>query len=221
MAKRLLTILLLSTAAMLASQAQNADGRIGTCMNEGRWFDLAHELNVTPADSVNPILYKMALSMAVLMGMNLARTDRYAEAADLMQSLCGQLEAMGADSTQTAGLSIMARQYRVFAENGPVCRPLHPAGTYRVPMKIDNAMHTVRDKASEGHFIAMDGRINGRESPLVFDTGAGVNIISSRQAYESGLRLLDAVIPMGCSHTDGGGRYAAWTSCNGGYAAYW
>lgn len=229
MAKRLLAILLLSTAAMLASQAQNADGRIGTCMNEGRWFDLAHELNVTPADSVNPILYKMAvamthhyfnrpdsactvlgdllnnhqeelgdntLSMAVLMGMNLARTDRYAEAADLMQSLCGQLEAMGADSTQTAGLSIMARQYRVFAENGPVCRPLHPAGTYRVPMKIDNAMHTVRDKASEGHFIAMDGRINGRESTLVFDTGAGVNIISSRQAYESGLRLLDAVIPM-------------------------
>ena len=126
MAKRLLTILLLSTAAMLASQAQNADGRIGTCMNEGRWFDLAHELNVTPADSVNPILYKMAvamthhyfnrpdsactvlgdllnnhqeelgdntLSMAVLMGMNLARTDRYAEAADLMQSLCGQLGA--------------------------------------------------------------------------------------------------------------------------------
>ena len=60
MARRLLTILLLSTAAMLASQAQNADGRIGTCMNEGRWFDLAHELNVTPADSVNPILYKMA-----------------------------------------------------------------------------------------------------------------------------------------------------------------
>ena len=63
MAKRLLTILLLSTAAMLASQAQNADGRIGTCMNEGRWFDLAHELNVTPADSVNPILYKMAVAM--------------------------------------------------------------------------------------------------------------------------------------------------------------
>ena len=143
MAKRLLTILILITAAMLVSQAQNADGRIGTCMNEGRWFDLAHELNVTPADSVNPILYKMAvaimthhyfnrpdsactvlgdllnnhqeelgdntLSMAVLMGINLARTDRYAEAADLMQSLCGQLEAMGADSTQTAGLSIMAR----------------------------------------------------------------------------------------------------------------
>ena len=63
MARRLLTILLLSTAAMLASQAQNADGRIGTCMNEGRWFDLAHELNVTPADSVNPILYKMAVAM--------------------------------------------------------------------------------------------------------------------------------------------------------------
>ena len=52
MAKRLLTILLLSTAAMLASQAQNADGRIGTCMNEGRWFD-----------PVNPILYKMAVAM--------------------------------------------------------------------------------------------------------------------------------------------------------------
>ena len=83
-------------------------------------------------------------------------------------------------------------------------------------MKIDNAMHTVRDKASEGHFIAMDGRINGRESPLVFDTGAGVNIISSRQA---GIRK--RLASSGCSHTDGWDRYAAWTSCNGGYTAYW
>lgn len=32
------------------------------------------------------------LNIAVLLGMNLARTDHYAEAANLMQNLCNQLE---------------------------------------------------------------------------------------------------------------------------------
>lgn len=130
--KRILTILCL--LATLTAQAQNADERIGTLISGSRWFDLERELKVTPADSVNPMLYKMAtalthhyfnrpdsacivledllnnypealgdntLSMAMLMGVNLARTDRYAEAAGLIQDICSQLAAQGVDSTQT------------------------------------------------------------------------------------------------------------------------
>lgn len=55
-------------------------------------------------------------SMAMLMGMNLARTGRYTEAADLIQNLYDQLKTQGADSTQTDGLLILVRQYRAFAD---------------------------------------------------------------------------------------------------------
>lgn len=224
-----ITLTLLNVLFALSIQAQNADGRIGALMGESRWFDLAHELKVTPADSVNPLLHKMALAMtyhyfnqsdsacivlgdllnnhqeelgsntlnmAVLMGMNLARTDHYAEAADLMQDLCSQLKAQGADSTQTEGLIILERQYRAFANNAPICQPLHQPDTYCIPMKTHNAMHTAKDKTKGGHLVTMDGCINGTCSTLVFDTGAGVNIISSNQARDFGLRLLDTTVPM-------------------------
>lgn len=225
--KKLLVLLNLLVA--LSIQAQNADERIGTLMGESRWFDLAHELNATPRDSVNPLLHKMALAMTyhyfnqpdsacivlknllnnhqeelgdntlnmtVLLGMNLARTDHYAEAADLMQELCNQLKAQGADSTHTAGLLTLMRQYRAFANNAPICQPLHHPDTYCIPMKTHNMIHTVGNTGKEGHFITMDGCINGVRSTLVFDTGAGVNIISSQQSRDYGLRLLDVTIPM-------------------------
>ena len=220
---------LLSLFVALNVQAQNVDARIGALMGESRWFDLSHELNVTPTDSVNPLLHKMALAMtyhyfnqadsacivlsdllnnhqeelgentlnmAVLLGMNLARTNHYTEAADLMQDLCTQLKAQGADSTQTIGLFTLVKQYRAFADNAPICLPLYKPGTYHIPMKTHNAMHIAKNGTEKGHFITMEGSINGQESPLVFDTGAGVNIISSAQANNYGLRLLDVSIPM-------------------------
>lgn len=220
---------LLSLFVALNVQAQNADARIGALMGGSRWFDLSHELNVTPTDSVNPLLHKMALAMtyhyfnqadsacivlsdllnnhqeelgentlnmAVLLGMNLARTNHYTEAADLMQDLCTQLKAQGADSTQTIGLFTLVKQYRAFADNAPICLPLYQPGTYHIPMKTHNAMHIAKNGTEKGHFITMGGSINGQESPLVFDTGAGVNIISSAQANNYGLRLLDVSIPM-------------------------
>lgn len=59
--KKILALLNLLIA--LNVQAQNADERIGALMGESRWFELSHELNVMPADSVNPLLYKMASAM--------------------------------------------------------------------------------------------------------------------------------------------------------------
>lgn len=138
----------------------------------------------------------MTLNISMLMAMNLARSDRYAEAAALMQSLCNQLGAMGADSTAIGGLLVLEQQFRVYADNAPICQPLHSEGTYRIPMKIHDAMHRARKANGNGHFIAMDGYINGKESLLVFDTGAGANVISMDLTDTYGLRLLDTAIPM-------------------------
>ena len=136
------------------------------------------------------------LSLATLMGIDLARAGHYGEAAGLIRSLNDQLTAQGADSTVTAAYTTMARQYSTLADNGPVCRPLHPAATYRIPMTEYDTMHTATGKASGAHFITMDGHINGHSATLVFDTGAGVNTITSRQADEYGLRRLETTIPM-------------------------
>lgn len=223
MLKKFLTLLCL--LAPLALQAQNADMRFGTLMNEGRWFELERALKTTPKDSLHPLLYQMAtamthhyfnrpdsactvltdlltnhqqelggntLSMAILMGMNLAHTDRYAEAADLMQSLYDQLTAQGMDSTQTADYAALIRQWKALAPYAPLCRPLHPAGTYRLPMKTDNTMHTAKDKTSDGHFLTLDGSINGQNSQLIFDTGAGGNFITPDLARQYGLRVVES-----------------------------
>lgn len=205
----------------MTAWAQNADERIGTLMGESRWFELEDELKSTPADSINPLLRQMAiamthhyfnrsdsacmvlsdllnnhqqelgsnsLSMAILLGINLARTDRYAEAASLMQDLCDQLTAQGVDSTQINGYRLLADQYKVYAENSPICKPIHPNREYRIPMVIENE--------TEQHALMMNGFINGNGSKLVFDTGAGINIISPKQASDYKMKLLDIYVPM-------------------------
>lgn len=205
----------------LTAWSQNADERIGTLIGESRWFELEDELKSTPADSISPLLRQMAsaithhyfnrpdsacmliadllnnhqqelgdntLSMAILLGINLARTDRYAEAASLMQDLCNQLTAQGVDSTQINGYRLLAVQYKAYAKNSPVCKPIHPKNTYRIPMVI-------KDENGQ-HSILMNGIINRRESELIFDTGAGINIISPKQASDHNLKLLDAYMPM-------------------------
>lgn len=136
------------------------------------------------------------LSMAVLLGMNMARAGHYGEAADLMQSLADQLTACGVDSTETAGYYTLVEQYREFASVGSVLKPLHAAGEYHIPMLIDDDMHRAANKGREAHFAAIGGSINGIAGNFVFDTGAGVNIISSRDAKKYGLRRLNCTIDM-------------------------
>lgn len=136
------------------------------------------------------------LSMAVLLGMNMARAGHYGEAADLMQSLADQLTACGVDSTETAGYYTLVEQYREFAAVGNILKPLHKAGEYRVPMTIDDDMHKAAKNGREAHFAAIGGSINGIAGNFVFDTGAGVNVISGRDAKKYGLRRLNCTIDM-------------------------
>lgn len=236
-------ILLIFLVLSLTAQAQNADERISRFMNESSWFDLAHELKTTSIDSINPLLRQMAvamthhyfnrpdsacmvlgellsnhqqelgantLSMAMLMGTNLARTGHYAEAAELIKSLYDQLTAQGVDSTQTGTYRTLSQQYHAYAACGSICQPLHAAGEYRIPMVINDEMGQ--------HSLNMNGSINGRESRLLFDTGAGVNIISSQQARSYGLHLLDAGTTMAGVGMQQGQYALADTLCIGGMA---
>lgn len=151
---------------------------IGTVLNE-------HQEEIGGQNSVN---------MAALMATNLTRCGRYEEAAALMQSLAQQLQAQGVDTATTASVLKAADLYTMYARESPLCRPLHPAGEYRLPFSFNADMHQGYKK--QGHFLMLDARINGRSEPVVFDTGAGMNIISSSQAEACGLRQTEITIDM-------------------------
>lgn len=224
--KKLLLAICLATAQ--TALAQTADTRIGTLINESNWFELKRTMEVTPRDSVSPLLYRMgtamtahyfnrpdsacvaigtvlnehqeeiggqnSVNMAALMATNLTRCGRYEEAAALMQSLAQQLQAQGVDTATTASILKAADLYTMYARESPLCRPLHPAGEYHLPFTFNDDMHQGYKK--QGHFLMLDARINDTSEPVVFDTGAGMNIISSNQAEACGLRLTDITIDM-------------------------
>lgn len=135
-----------------------------------------------------------AVNMATLLATDLTRSNRYQEAAALMQSLAGQLQAQGVDTATTTPILQAADLYTAYARESPLCRPLHPAGEYHLPFTFNDDMHQGYKK--QGHFLMLDARINGTNEPVVFDTGAGMNIISSSQAEACGLRQTEITIDM-------------------------
>lgn len=135
-----------------------------------------------------------AVNMATLLATDLTRSNRYQEASALMQSLAGQLQAQGVDTATTAPILQAADLYTAYARVAPFCRPLHPADEYHIPFSFNDDMHQGYKK--QGHFLMLDAHINGTSEPVVFDTGAGANIISSRLAEACGLRLTDITLGM-------------------------
>ncbi|WP_336617487.1 retropepsin-like aspartic protease [Bacteroides acidifaciens] len=216
---------LLLASCLLVSiniQAQNADVRIGQLINESNWFELERELKETSANSISPFLRQLAtvmthhyfnrpdsacivladllnnhqqelgdqaMSMVVLLSTNLVRIGHFNDAADLLQNLYDQLTAIGTDSTLTEPYKVQAQQYRALAACGPLYQPLHESDEYRIPMVIN-------DKDGQ-RSIEMDGSINGKEGRFLFDTGAGVNLITPELAKEYGLRSLNTDITVG------------------------
>ena len=200
--KKLLLALCLATVQTVS--AQTADQHIGTLINESNWFELKRTMDETPRDSVSPGILlneyqpelgpQNAVNMATLLATDLTRSNRYQEAAALMQSLAGQLQAQGVDTATTTPILQAADLYTAYARVAPFCRPLHPADEYHIPFSFNDDMHQGYKK--QGHFLMLDARINGTSEPVVFDTGAGANIISSRLAEACGLRLTDITLGM-------------------------
>lgn len=203
-------------------QAQNADIRIGQLINESNWFELKQELENISGDSISPFIRQLAaamthhyfnrpdsaciafsdlineyqqelgdqtVNMLVMLSMDMARACNYTDAAGLMQTLADQLSGIGIDSTQLAPYRIQARQYLALASCSPVCQAIHGAGEYHFPMIIE-------DNGGQ-HSIEMNGSINGIDGRLLFDTGAGGNMITPDLAKKYGLRFLCTDITVG------------------------
>lgn len=204
------------------TQAQSTDERISSLISQSNWFELEHELKSNPSNSLTPVLRQKAtamthhyfnrpdsacivladllnnyqqelggetMNMVILLGINMARTGHYNDAAGLFQSLYDQLAALGMDKTQIEPYRAQAQQYRTLSSLNSICQPLHKADEYHIPMIVE--------KKSGQHSIEMNGSINGQEGRLLFDTGAGGNMITPELAKKYGLRSLDTDITVG------------------------
>lgn len=132
------------------------------------------------------------LSMAYLLGVDLARSEHYGAAADLLQSLVDQMVAQGMDTTEFVRfVPQMIGSYRRFDSIGGICRPLHPVREYRIPMLADNSMHSATGDTA-AHSIRVAVQINGVADTCIFDTGAGVNVVPDKLVGKFGLRPLNS-----------------------------
>ena len=116
------------------------------------------------------------------------RMGNYQKALDILQSILHRLETQQApvDSATIGYYREQANRCKAFAAAGNICRPLHALKEYHIPLHMHAGMHQADGK--EGHLLTMDGVINQYLLELVFDTGAGINILSNKQAEECGLR---------------------------------
>jgi len=206
--------------------AQSADDSVARLLNEKRFFELSRRLTPELKDSVSPTLWLIAEAMeadhfnkpakackalaellenhsqnigteqsvgfAYLMARNMSRMGNNSEAAAVMRNIVQGLAEIRSDSSSVAGLKAEAVRMERLAELGEMCRRLHPKGDYTVSFFIDGAIHGYR----KGGFLAMNANLNGVKRHVVLDTGAGVNVISSKDAQRCGLRLIDTGVRM-------------------------
>lgn len=134
-----------------------------------------------------------SLSMAFLMGRDLAYAGRYADAAAFMDDMTTQIRTIAvqhqaADTSSLKALTAEADMYRAYATEAPLCRQLHKPGTYSTSFYIDGRLHGYR----RGGFLTVNGNVNGQPTAVAIDTGAGVNVVSPEEAERLGLRYTDA-----------------------------
>lgn len=214
----LLTALLLSYAA---ASADSYDERIARAMNTGDWFELDSIYNVAPKDSVMPFLEVFSrglignrlnrpnvsipafaellnehsayldisnlLSSSMMFATDLSLVGENAQAASLLTSVYDAAKEH-LDSTWTTAMRNSISLYSALSAYRPYTISFD-SETGRIPFRI--APVGKPEKQTVLMYLT-DSSINGIETAITFDTGAGVNIISDSLARHLGLIYLDS-----------------------------
>lgn len=133
----------------------------------------------TYIDGVNRV------SMTMLLAMNLEKSGRCAEAAAVAGNMAGV-----ADGSVPADYAAELR--RMEARYGELARYDLYVRSGKTETEIPFRVADVGDEGAR--MIEIDGRLNGRRIGCMFDTGAGVNVVTPRVAEEYGLDMLDAEV---------------------------
>lgn len=198
--------------------AENADSLAGVYLNTSDWFSL-RRLVEERRDEMSPFMscFSDALlcswsnrpgqacaaierllsefgvyidnanrvSMTMLLAMNLEKSGRCAEAAAVVNDIMSAGDDV-VPAVYVAELQRMKARYEELARYD----------LYELTGRADAEIpFRAADIGEVGvRLIEIDGRLNGRRIGCIFDTGAGVNVVTPRVAEEYGLDMLDAEV---------------------------
>lgn len=218
--RRLLLYVILTISA-LACFAQSVDERIAKAMNTSDWFALDSIYNEVPKDSINPFLevfsrgllgnrlnrpdvsipafedllnnYSSSLDLsnllnsAVMLSMDYSKIGNNFEAASVLTSVLDATKQY-LDSAAVAGVQLYIDRYRALSAYNPYMISINGKQGV-IPFKIV----PVGNPEKKSVLMKLENStVNGIESDITFDTGAGVNIISDSLARKLNLIPLEA-----------------------------
>lgn len=214
--KKIVASIALFVVAVYNLAAQSIyDVRVGEALNHSEWFKL-RDAYVEGKDSLSPMLKAFAesmlahnfnrneeacraierlidghqaeigagnvMSMLYLKATSLKRMGRYAEAAALLDAVYKAFEPY-VDSTSLSVFRDFEKQYEVLAKYKEVNKVDFSGNEGVVPFRLDS----VGRVGKRGVTIMLPAEVNGTAQDIVFDSGAGVNVVSVSTAQRLGL----------------------------------
>lgn len=206
-------------AQSVQTAPMDVNARVGMAMNTGDWFELqriyeaeregidpflqtyAESLLAThfsrPAEGTMAIerligtygamLGESALGMWFYWGLNQTRMGEYTTAAEGVERGIASLEDM-VDKAAIESIRTYAKQWAELAAFGRVNYLERAAeGDLHIPFRLVN-LRSEKDDAQQIRFDAKFGEV---AQEVVFDTGAGVNVVSDEAAERLGLKMLE------------------------------
>ena len=219
--KRLFLSVICMVSLVASWAQETADERISQALNSSDWFELRRVFQGADKDSVMPMLRLFSegmvatyfnrpdeactvirsllnnhsaeigggntLSMAFMLAANEARTGRYAEAAETLSRVIQAFEPL-VDSMALDMHRGYEKQYRILAEyEGVDSVPGLGAKDFSIPFRLDS----VGPEHKHALTIMLPSLVNGKAQDIVFDTGAGVNVVSTAAAKALGMDVYD------------------------------
>lgn len=206
----------------VSSFSQNYEKSIMQAMNEADWFKLDSLYNVAPKDSISEFLevYSRCLignrlnrtdisipafselfdkysrdldannliSSSIMFAMDLSREGQNETAANFLSSI---IEAVSPhlEKRQLRNLEQFASLYKGLSDFQPYKLVFEDESLGVIPFKIVSAGP---DEKEGKQIILENGAINGIPAEFIFDTGAGVNVITDSLARKYNLLPLQA-----------------------------
>lgn len=127
------------------------------------------------------------MSMLYLKSIDMGKLGNHDEAAQMLDKLITTLAPHIGDSSLIIFREKM-NEYREYAKVGNINGINIPKQGGHIPFRIDS----IGPQRKRATTIIIPGEINGKQQNMVFDTGAGANIINEKTAAKLGLRMLDA-----------------------------
>ncbi len=233
--KKLILIFMIALSCFVV-KAQSIDERIGTAMNTSDFFGLHDIYYSTPKDSINPFLEvfsrclignrfnrpdisipafdellktqsemldsNLLLQSSVMFSMDLSKVGKNEDAYNLLSAVLSSAYQM-VDSTSLKPYANMAAQYQSLTKYSP----------YQISITGDkgiipfDTIPTGKPGSQQYLMQLAEARINDNPVKIIFDTGAGVNVITDSLARAYGLDFLDADVAATGVATSAG-RYA-------------